>query len=76
MTAARVTSAAIAALKDALGPDGWLESAADVAPYLSDFRLERKPSITVSTNLRYTWSRYQRWAKNSLSGGILSTKPT
>ncbi len=30
--------AAIAALKVALGPDGWLESAADTAPYLSDFR--------------------------------------
>jgi FAD/FMN-containing dehydrogenase len=29
---------AIAALKQALGPDGWLESAADTAPYLSDFR--------------------------------------
>ncbi len=38
MTAARPSPAAIAALKDALGPDGWLESEADVATYLSDFR--------------------------------------
>ena len=38
MTAARIPPAAIAALKAALGSDGWLEAAADVEPYLSDFR--------------------------------------
>jgi FAD/FMN-containing dehydrogenase len=31
-------AAALVALKHALGPGGWLESAADVAPYLADFR--------------------------------------
>jgi len=30
--------AALAAIRDALGPDGWLAAEADVAPYLSDFR--------------------------------------
>ena len=38
MTAAGAQAAAIAALKQALGGDGWLDSAADVAPYLADFR--------------------------------------
>ena len=38
MSAAHAPAAALAALKDALGPDGWLEAAADVAPYLTDFR--------------------------------------
>ncbi len=32
------TAAALAAIKDALGPGGWLEAPADVAPYLTDFR--------------------------------------
>ncbi len=38
MTAPGATAAAISALKAVLGPGGWLESAEDVAPYLSDFR--------------------------------------
>jgi FAD/FMN-containing dehydrogenase len=38
LTVTRARTAAIAALKEALGRDGWLESGADVAPYLSDFR--------------------------------------
>ncbi len=32
------SSATLAELKAAVGLDGWLESAADVAPYLTDFR--------------------------------------
>ena len=32
------SSATLAELKAAVGLDGWLESAADVAPYLADFR--------------------------------------
>ncbi len=36
--AAQPSTAALAALKDALGPGGWLESAADVEPFLTDFR--------------------------------------
>ncbi len=31
-------SEALAAIRDALGPGGWLDAADDVAPYLSDFR--------------------------------------
>jgi FAD/FMN-containing dehydrogenase len=31
-------AAALAALKEALGPGGWLDAPADVAPYLTDFR--------------------------------------
>jgi FAD/FMN-containing dehydrogenase len=38
LTVAHAPAAAIAALKQALGGDGWLESGADIAPYLSDFR--------------------------------------
>ena len=38
MTVRRIPDAAIAALKAALGGDGWLEAAADVEPYLTDFR--------------------------------------
>ena len=38
MTHRRAPPAAIAALKEALGRDGWLEAGADIAPYLSDFR--------------------------------------
>ena len=32
------SSATLAELKAAVGPGGWLDSAADVAPYLTDFR--------------------------------------
>ena len=38
MTAARIPGAALAALKEVLGPGGWLEAEADLAPYLVDFR--------------------------------------
>jgi FAD/FMN-containing dehydrogenase len=38
LTTARAPAGALAALKAALGEGGWLESAAEVAPYLSDFR--------------------------------------
>ena len=33
-----IPSAALAALKSALGPGGWLEAPADLEPYLVDFR--------------------------------------
>jgi D-lactate dehydrogenase (cytochrome) len=36
--APRVPAAAIAALKDILGPGGWLEASADRAPFETDFR--------------------------------------
>jgi FAD/FMN-containing dehydrogenase len=38
LTAARIPGAALAALKEVLGPGGWLEAEADLAPYLVDFR--------------------------------------
>ena len=44
-----VPAAAIGALKEILGPGGWLESSADRAPFESDFRgLHRGPTPLVA----------------------------